>query len=187
MTPDDDPGGIPISQRLHRGFAAFYLNRCNRSGIIRNGGPIGGTAQAGRWKLDARFHRGRATNEVCPVAEYSSRIYVSGDDALDFIRASDSANLFFFIDPPYFVKGPTLYLNALDTGYHVALANQLREADNTAWVLTYDDCREVHGLYRGWTQIRRLSVNYSATTRRRSHELLIVPKWMNLPSHSLLG
>src|SRR5947208_16899159 len=27
---------------LRRGFAAFYLNRCNRSGIIMNGGPIGG-------------------------------------------------------------------------------------------------------------------------------------------------
>ena len=28
--------------RLRLGFAAFYLNRCNRSGIICNAGPIGG-------------------------------------------------------------------------------------------------------------------------------------------------
>jgi DNA adenine methylase len=27
---------------LKLGFATFYLNRCNRSGIIKNGGPIGG-------------------------------------------------------------------------------------------------------------------------------------------------
>jgi DNA adenine methylase len=27
--------------RLTRGFSAFYLNRCNRSGIIKDGGPIG--------------------------------------------------------------------------------------------------------------------------------------------------
>src|SRR5260221_1457543 len=30
-----------VSQLL-RGFSAFYLNRCNRSGIIASGGPIGG-------------------------------------------------------------------------------------------------------------------------------------------------
>ena len=38
------------------GFAAFYLNRTNRSGII-NGGPIGGMQQDGQWNLDARFNR----------------------------------------------------------------------------------------------------------------------------------
>ena len=32
------------------GFAAFYLNRTNRSGIIK-GGVIGGKEQSGRWKL----------------------------------------------------------------------------------------------------------------------------------------
>ena len=38
------------------GFATFYLNRTNRSGII-NGGPIGGKQQDGDWKLDARLNR----------------------------------------------------------------------------------------------------------------------------------
>ena len=31
---------------LEIGFAAFYLNRCNRSGIIKNAGPIGGIEQS---------------------------------------------------------------------------------------------------------------------------------------------
>ena len=39
--------------KLRRGFSAFYLNRCNRSGIIANAGPIGGKKQTGKWKLDA--------------------------------------------------------------------------------------------------------------------------------------
>jgi len=43
--------------RVDRGFAAFYLNRCNRSGVIFNGGPIGGIEQNGRWKIDARFNK----------------------------------------------------------------------------------------------------------------------------------
>ncbi len=36
------------------GFAAWYLNRVNYSGIIR-GGAIGGRKQTGAFKLDARF------------------------------------------------------------------------------------------------------------------------------------
>ena len=30
------------------GFSAFYMNRCNRSGVL-NGGPIGGYEQKGEW------------------------------------------------------------------------------------------------------------------------------------------
>src|SRR5260370_21263225 len=42
---------------LRVGFATFYLNRCNRSGIIGNGGPIGGLKHKGPWKIAARFNR----------------------------------------------------------------------------------------------------------------------------------
>ena len=41
---------------LEIGFAAFYLNRCNFSGVIK-GGPIGGINQTGKWKIDARFNK----------------------------------------------------------------------------------------------------------------------------------
>src|SRR6266566_2928267 len=30
-------------------FSTFFLNRTNRSGIIRSGGPIGGLGQEGKW------------------------------------------------------------------------------------------------------------------------------------------
>lgn len=40
--------------RIKVAFASFYLNRCNRSGIMVNGGPIGGIGQSGKWKIDAR-------------------------------------------------------------------------------------------------------------------------------------
>lgn len=39
--------------RLAVGFATFFLNRTNRSGIL-NGGVIGGRDQTGPWKIDAR-------------------------------------------------------------------------------------------------------------------------------------
>jgi len=36
------------------GFSTFYMNRCNRSGVL-NGGPIGGYEQNGEWHLNVRF------------------------------------------------------------------------------------------------------------------------------------
>jgi DNA adenine methylase len=170
----------PIS-RLSRGFAAFFLNRCNRSGIVMNGGPIGGVGQIGRWKLGARFNRGELLRRCEKVIDYRERIAVSGDDGLELLKTLDCKTTFFFIDPPYFEKGPALYLNALDQRYHSSLAEVLRGMPNAAWVLTYDDCPEIRRMYRGWAAIRPFSLNYSAAERRTGNEVLITPRWMRLP------
>ena len=168
--------------RLRRGFAAFYLNRCNRSGIIMNGGPIGGVKQEGNWKIDARFNKSDLRSRCEKVAEYRDRVHVSGHDGIEFIENHDADSTFFFIDPPYFDKGKTLYLNVLDEGYHVALANRLKSMANAAWVLTYDDCPEIRQIYRGWTTIRPFSLRYTAAARRTGREVLIVPHWLRLPA-----
>jgi DNA adenine methylase len=55
---------------LDIGFATFYLNRTNRSGIIKNGGPIGGYDQSGPWKIDARFSRPGLIERVERIALY---------------------------------------------------------------------------------------------------------------------
>lgn len=167
--------------RVKRGFAAFYLNRCNRSGIIMNGGPIGGVKQAGKWKLGARFNKEGLRKRCEKVHEYRERIETSCVDGLQFIKGRDSESTFFFIDPPYFEKGPLLYLNALGREYHQALASQLRTMAEAAWILTYDDCPEIRALYRGWASVRPFSLRYAAAERRGGREVLIAPKWMRLP------
>ncbi len=134
------------ASRLERAFAAFYLNRCNRSGIICNGGPIGGIKQTGTWRLDARFSRQGLVKRCQRVARWASRIHLSALDGIDFIRSLADADTFFFIDPPYFGKGPTLYLNALDPPYHARLAQVLQTMKGSPWVLTYDDCADVRVL-----------------------------------------
>lgn len=169
--------------RIRRGFSAFYLNRCNRSGIIANGGPVGGMEQKGKWKLDARFNKIGLQRRCEKVFEYRDRIHVLGADGIEFIKSLDPSAVFFFIDPPYFVKGGTLYLNALDEDYHKALATQLKSMIKQSWVLTYDDCPEIRLMYKGWATIRPFTLRYSAAERRRGKEILITPKWMHLPAN----
>lgn len=167
--------------RLRRGFSAFFLNRCNRSGIIMNGGPIGGIEQHGKWKIDARFNKPDLRRRCEKVSEYRDRISISGADGIAFIDRLDPASVLFFIDPPYFVKGSLLYLNLLDAGYHATLASKLRGMAEAAWVVTYDDCPEIRDLYQGWANIRPFALRYAAAERRSGSEILISPKWMTLP------
>jgi DNA adenine methylase len=167
--------------RFQRGFAAFYLNRCNRSGIIVNGGPIGGVKQTGAWKIGARYNQHELAQRCLKVAEFKERIHLSGLDGIQFIKDSDNGSTLYFIDPPYFNKGRTLYLSSLSDDYHEKLATELKFMKDASWVLTYDDCPEIRKMYRGWAQIRPFSLRYAASERRNGKEILITPKAMRLP------
>ena len=84
----------------------------------------------------------------------------------------------FFIDPPYFEKGSTLYLDRLEEGYHQALADRLKAMRDKALVLTYDDCPKIRAMYQEWTYLRTYSLPYTVHRRRRGKEAFIIPKWM---------
>ena len=91
----------------------------------------------------------------------------------------------YFVDPPYFKKGSALYLNGLNPEYHGRLADRLRRMSDAPWVLTYDDCTEIRELYGQWAAIHPFSLRYTARDRRQGREVLITPKWLQLPvSHS---
>lgn len=167
--------------RVRRGFSAFYLNRCNRSGIIMNGGPIGGVKQNGDWKIDVRFNKDELLRRCDRIAEYSDRIRVTGMDGLALFNLLDSAHTFYFLDPPYFEKGRMVYLNALTYDYHTTLAEKLKSMPDAAWILTYDDCTAVRELYAGWATLRPFGLRYAAAQHRTGKEILIAPQWMRMP------
>lgn len=170
------------ASRIGRGFSAFYLNRCNRSGIVMNGGPIGGIEQAGKWKIDARFNKEDLRRRCEKVYEFRDRISVSNNDGLEFISEVCRGKTFLFIDPPYFEKGSSLYLNSLDEAYHQRLASKLKRLTSVAWVLTYDDCQEIRDMYSGWASVKSFDLRYTASERRKGKELMITPKGLSLPS-----
>jgi DNA adenine methylase len=134
------------------GFAAFYLNRTSRSGIIASGGMIGGNEQKGKWKLDARFNRAALVERVRRVASYKSRISLTRLDALNFLGAM-AAELpdqsLTYCDPPYFVKGQRrLYADFYKADDHAAVAGTLGSFPHR-WVVSYDYAPEILTLYRG--------------------------------------
>ena len=78
------------------GFSTFFLNRTNRSGILK-AGVIGGIAQNGTYKINARFNKEALVNKILNVASYRDRITVSNFDAIQLIsryRNINPKNLF---------------------------------------------------------------------------------------------
>lgn len=154
------PGG---RDDLELGFATFFLNRCNRSGII-GARPIGGLDQLGPWKLDARFNSSELAKRVRYLGRFRDRVIVSQFDARVFIREldADPADVFAYVDPPYIVQGDQLYLDKLSYSDHHDLAKQL-QASQLRWLLTYDcDDRITGDLYPG---LRCASFNIKHTAQ----------------------
>jgi DNA adenine methylase len=171
-------------KRLDVGFATFYLNRTNRSGILVNGGPIGGIKQTGEWGLDARFTRSTLVDRIERIAAYRERIMVSNSDALVFMRRleSDFANkpLFLYLDPPYYEKGAGLYLSTYEHDDHVAVGKALQSRKRPHWAATYDDVPSIRSIY-ATCRLLPFSLRYTAHLRRRGKELLIFPKKLVVP------
>lgn len=177
-----DSSGVGL---LELGFAAFYLNRCNRSGIIANGGVIGGRDQTGRWKIDARYNPQALSARISRIALYAHRIRLTNLDAIQFLRVHVSAaktveRCFVYLDPPYHDKGSGLYLDYYDSDDHVALAHYLEEAQ-FLWVLTYDNVPAIRRLY---STLRRSSftLSYSAKERRTGNELMVFHPELKVPN-----
>jgi len=174
------------TRQLDLAFAVFYLNRCNRSGILMGGGPIGGHEQAGKWKLSARFNRTELISRIRRIAEYRDRISVSRLDARDLLEKihNPAERLLVFLDPPYYQKGQRLYLNALDHKDHQDLAELLLSSPPFHWVLTYDDAEPIRKLYKT-LHPRPLKLAYSAYKRRVGHELIIFDPRLKIPEYLL--
>jgi DNA adenine methylase len=171
--------------RIKVGFATFFLNRCNRSGILMNAGPIGGKEQEGAWKIDARFNKENLKSRIERIALYKERIKVSNLDALRFIRTIVSKNpavdkTLVYLDPPYYIKGSELYLNHYQKNDHGKVKSFLEKKHKFKWILSYDNVEPIRTLYKGMNQIS-FNLTYTAHIPKVGSELLIYNKSLKVP------
>ncbi|MER7251699.1 DNA adenine methylase [Kribbella sp. NPDC000426] len=165
----DEPG----LDKLDLGFATFYLNRTNRSGVLR-GGIIGGLEQEGVYKLDARFNKDTLRHRITAVGKHRSKISVTHQDGAVRLRHwLAKENVFAYVDPPYYEKGSALYLNSFNDDQHRDLASWLNALADANWVLTYDRANFIKALYSDRTSLD-FNLHYSAHRREVASEFMVV-------------
>lgn len=155
---------------LEYGFAAFYLNRTNVSGVIK-GGIIGGLNQSGNYKMDARFNKEDLIHRVRLISKHKKSIILYNIDANELINGDYLKGLhkvFINFDPPYVKKGLQLYKNSFSTKDHQILCENISKCKKK-WIVTYDICPLVKELYKKFS-CDVIDINYSVNTTRKAQE-----------------
>ena len=164
------------------GFSTLFLNRTNRSGILK-GGVIGGLEQKSKYPLDCRFNRVDLMRKVRRIATYRDQIRLSCQDARLYICTQVKrlpAHSLVNIDPPYYDKGPELYTSFYTHADHAALAKAVRVITKP-WMLTYDDVNQIRALYDGLPGTQK-TLNYTAQDKKVGIELLILSPALKSPA-----
>ncbi len=165
------------------GFATFFLNRTNRSGIL-NGGAIGGRDQDGPWKIDARFNRDELIGRIAAITKMKSRIRLTCVDALSFLEAGSvswPAKTLIYLDPPYYAKGRDLYYDYYQHDDHVRVERYVAERMMTKnWIVSYDNVPTIRSLYKKYQQTV-YRIGYSARESRQGSEAMFFSNTLTMP------
>ncbi|HGM5880694.1 DNA adenine methylase [Stenotrophomonas maltophilia] len=164
------------------GFSTFFLNRTNRSGILK-AGVIGGVRQDGNYLLDCRFNKPDLINKIRRIAMYKDQIRLTKLDAKVFLQSVHklvTKRCLINIDPPYYKRGPELYCSFYNHDDHAELSRAVKKL-RRPWMLTYDDAPEIAQLYSSLRTYRK-ELNYSAQTKRVGVELLVLANGLELPA-----
>jgi DNA adenine methylase len=166
--------GITQANELERGFATLFMNRTNRSGILK-GGVIGGKSQGGAYKLDARFMRDDICQRLARIGEQATRVHVYEEDAHALLLTCHHflpSKSLVYLDPPYYVKGAGLYRNFYKHEDHAKIARLM--ASNRfrrPWIVSYDNAKEIQEMY-AFSSSFTYGLNYTAQRRYVGDEVM---------------
>lgn len=166
---------------LELGFATFFLNRTNRSGILK-AGPIGGYDQTGNYKIDARYNQEELTERIKLIATKKNKIHIYNKDVCSFFTSYFSKyedRSFVYFDPPYYNKGKMLYKNFFTHKNHLQIFEIINSIE-TPWLLTYDNVDEIKKIYRSYYGYL-FDLNYSVANSGKNSELLYLSNDLIIP------
>lgn len=159
---------------LALGFSTLFLNRTNRSGII-NAGVIGGIEQKGKYKIDCRFNKQEIIRRIKLIASKKDKIRLFNLDAIDLIelikKEGNNTQTLFYFDPPYYLKGSSLYMNNYNKNEHKIISKKIQSIKNIKWIVSYDNVNEIKDLYRKYSS-KEFSFKHTAYEIREGKEIL---------------
>ena len=163
------------------GFSTFFLNRTNYSGII-DGGVLGGVGQQSQYKIDCRFNKKDLIDRIEKISKFKNKIQISNMDALILInknqKRSFKKNILYYFDPPYYIKGMSLYMNYYKNNDHENLAKTIKKIQGSRWVMTYDNTPKIVNLYKHYKN-KKYSLYHTANYIHRGKEILFFSKNIN--------
>jgi DNA adenine methylase len=166
------------------GFATFFLNRTNRSGIL-NAGVIGGRDQTGPWKIDARYNAKELIFRIESIAKMRHRIKLTRSDALALLRHGLSrwaGKTLIYLDPPYYERGRELYYDFYEPADHAELAAFIRDnMKDRSWIVSYDNVAPIKTLYSSFRRIV-YNVGYTAREMRVGREVMFFAPKLSIPA-----
>ncbi|RQP11523.1 MAG: DNA adenine methylase [Chryseobacterium sp.] len=180
------------NDQLTLGFATFFLNRTNRSGIIFKAGPIGGLEQAGKYLIDVRFNKKKLIKRIEKIAQHGDRIHLTNENATSIIQdpgnyIENLTDSFIYLDPPYYNKGRQLYLNNYEHDGHADLARQMsRLPAEICWLISYDNTDQIKSMYRDY-RMATFDLNYTLQSKRFGSELLIFSDNLTLDNEIMVN
>lgn len=179
-------GHVPASE-LERGFSTLFMNRTNRSGILK-GGVIGGKEQSGTYKIDARFMRDELCTRLERVGKHASGIHVYEEDAHQLLLRCHQflpSKSLVYLDPPYYVKGAGLYRNFYKHDDHVRIAKLLGSTRfRRPWVVSYDNVEAIKEMY-AYAQPHAYGLNYTAQRRYTGSEVMFFSERIRAPLQTM--
>lgn len=173
------PSGYDI---VTRGFSTLFLNRTNRSGIIK-AGVIGGLSQEGNYLLDCRFNKSDLCAKILRISALRKQIKLTKLDAVAFLNKvipETGVSTLVNLDPPYYAKGSELYTSFYKNEDHALLATAVKKLKRR-WMVTYDDAAAIRALYSSMPMYTS-DLNYSAQVKRVGTELLVLDPRLVSPS-----
>lgn len=170
---------------LEIAFATFFLNRTNRSGILK-AGVIGGLAQSGKWKLNVRYNKADLIQRIQLIGRFRDRIRVYNLDAIELLTDVVPflpEKTLLYLDPPYYLKGSGLYRNFYDHDDHVAIARTLATVERP-WIVSYDEVDEIKEIYSNYRQDKYI-LSYTAQEKKRGAEVMIYGPDVVIPNKKI--
>lgn len=179
-----------------RAFKCLFLNRTSFSGILSTGaGPIGGKQQKSVYPIDCRFPKEKLINRIRLLTKKKDKVFwvkqASWEEALrdpDIKERYKPEQVFYYLDPPFYMKSERLYNFIFKEDDHKALAKAIANVDSP-WLVSYDANPNVESLYKqnGQTQSKVETLySLSGTSGQAKSKELIISNLALMPSKTRL-